>query len=351
MAGLAKCDAATWKTAEMKGRVVRTSLDAPSLRANPLGDSSTRELLVYLPPGYDESDTLFPAAYFLHGYAGSALQWLNVSAFSPNVVERIDGLISSGELPGCLCIFIDGWTSLGGSQWLNSPAQGAYLDHVTKDVVEFVEENFRAYQVPARRALFGKSSGGYAAWVMACHCPEVFGHIAAHSADAGFEYCYLGDLPKAAGPLRQSGGVLPWFEEFRKRAWATKMKAEDFAVVNILAMSASYSPCLGMPLNLELPMDLNTGAMRWEVWQRWLEKDPTRFVPSKTGSLKKLKSIFFDCGTRDEFHLIWGARQLAHVLKEQEVPHHFEEFSDGHMGINYRFETSLRYILPRMQEP
>ncbi|MCL2625658.1 MAG: alpha/beta hydrolase-fold protein [Cystobacterineae bacterium] len=348
MVGLAKCDAATWKTAEMKGQVVRVSMDAPALRDNPLGDASTRELLIYLPPDYEASETLFPAAYFLHGYAGSALQWLNVSAFCPNVVERVDALMASEQLPGCLCIFIDGWTSLGGSQWLNSAAQGAYSDYVTQDVVAFVEENFRVQREPAKRALFGKSSGGYAAWTMACHCPQIFGHMAAHSADACFEYCYLGDLPKAAAPLRQSGGVLPWFHEFRQRARATKMKSEDFAVVNILAMAASYSPCLGMPLNLELPMDLETGAMRWDVWQRWLERDPTRFVPLQTEALKNLKSLFLDCGTKDEFHLIWGARQLAQVLREKGVPHHFEEFSDGHMGINYRFEHSLRYILPRM---
>jgi enterochelin esterase-like enzyme len=335
----------------MKGRVVRTSFDAPSLRENPLEDSSTRDILVYLPPGYETRDGLFPAAYFLHGYAGSALQWLNISPFSPNIVERVDALMSSGQLPGCLCVFVDGWTSLGGSQWLNSAAQGDYFSYVTRDVVGFVEAHFRVYRERAKRALLGKSSGGYAAWAVACYCPEVFGHVAAHSADAGFEYCYMGDLPKAAAPLRQSGGVLPWFEEFRQRARATKMKAEDFAVVNILAMSASYSPSLGMPLNLALPMDLETGALQEDVWQRWLEKDPTRFVPSKTESLKTLESIFFDCGTRDEFHLIWGARQIARVLKEQGVAHHFEEFGDGHMGINYRFENSLRYILPRMGTP
>jgi len=335
----------------MKGRVLCLSFHAPSLYQNPLGDSSTRELLVYVPPGYEESKALFPAAYFLHGYAGSALQWLNVSAFSPNVPERIDALMSSGELPGCLCIFIDGWTSLGGSQWLNTEAQGAYFDYMTKDVVGFVEENFRVHREARKRALLGKSSGGYAAWVAACHCPEVFGHIAAHSADACFEYCYLGDLPKAATPLRQAGGVLAWFEEFKRRARATKMKSEDFAVVNVLAMAASYSPSPGMPLNAALPMELETGALKEEVWQRWLAEDPTRFVPAQTASLKKLHSLFFDCGTKDEFHLIWGARQLAHVLKEQKVAHHFEEFNDGHMGINYRFENSLRYLLPRMQLP
>jgi len=335
----------------MKGRVVRASMDAPSLRKNPLGDASTRELLVYLPPGYEDSDGLFSAAYFLHGYAGCALQWLNVSAFSPNVVERIDALMSTGQLPGCLCIFIDGWTALGGSQWRNTEAQGDYFSYMTKDVVHFVEENFRVHREAEKRALLGKSSGGYAAWVAACHCPEVFGHVAAHSADACFEYCYMGDLPKAAAPLRQAGGVVAWFEEFKQRAWATKMKGEDFAVVNILAMSASYSPSLGMPLNLALPMELETGAVKQEVWQRWLEADPTRFVPTQTQSLKKLQSLFFDCGTRDEFHLIWGARQLAHVLKAHGVAHHFEEFNDGHMGINYRFENSLRYLLPRMCTP
>ena len=54
----------------------------------------------------------------------------------------------------------------------------------------------------AARAVVGKSSGGYGALVMGAHHPDVFGHVASHAGDAGFEYCYLPDFPRAAAALQ-----------------------------------------------------------------------------------------------------------------------------------------------------
>jgi hypothetical protein len=65
-------------------------------------------------------------------------------------------------------------------------------------------------------------------------------------------------------------------------------------------------------------------------------------------SFRQLSSIFIDCGTRDEFNLRWGARMLAESFRTAGVDHVHEEFEDGHMGINYRFERSLAYLVPRM---
>ena len=58
--------------------------------------------------------------------------------------------------------------------------------------------------------------------------------------------------------------------------------------------------------------------------------------------------MFLDCGTRDEFNLRWGARMVAESLRAGGIDVIHQEFDDGHMGINYRYDASLAAIAPRL---
>ncbi|WP_164000914.1 alpha/beta hydrolase [Pyxidicoccus caerfyrddinensis] len=332
----------------MKGQLETRELQSPALEANPLGDPARRRLTVYLPPGYGEGDRRYPVVYFLHAFGNSGGTWTNAAGFGPTVPERMDALIESGALPPAIGVFPDGWTSLGGSQWVNSDAIGRYRDYLAKDVLGFVDRTYRTLPKAASRAVVGHSSGGYGALVMGRYHPELFSHLGAHAADSYFEYCYLPDLPKAAASLLKSGGVDAWHGEFRKRVRETKMRGDDFPVVNTLAMAAAYSPKKGEPLNVELPFDANTGRIKLDVWNRWLVHDPVRFVPKFLDSFRKLKTVFLDCGTRDEFNIRWGTRMLAEDLKGAGVELVHEEFEDGHSGVSYRFERSLAVLVPKL---
>lgn len=332
----------------MKGTLETRELQSPALEANPLGDPARRRLTVYLPPGYGEGDKRYPVVYFLHAFGNSGGTWTNASGFGPTVPERLDALIESGAVPPAIGVFPDGWTSLGGSQWVNSDAIGRYRDYLAKDVVGFVDRTFRTLPKAGSRAVVGHSSGGYGALVMGRYHPELFSHLGAHAADAYFEYCYLPDLPKAAASLLKSGGVDAWHAEFRKRVRETKMRGDDFPVVNTLAMAAAYSPKKGEPLNVELPFDPQTARLKLDVWNRWLVHDPVRFVPKFIDSFRKLKTVYLDCGTRDEFNIRWGTRMLAEDLKGAGIELVHEEFEDGHSGVSYRFERSLSVLVPKL---
>lgn len=332
----------------MKGTVEVRELVAESLEDNPLGDPTLRKLPVYLPPGYEASAERYPVVYFLHGFTGSGMSWLNFPGFSLSVPQRVDQLIAAGEIPPVIAAFPDGWTAIGGSQWVNSEAIGRYRDYLVRDVVPFVDRTYRTAPRSDARACVGASSGGYGALVMGRHHPDVFGHLASHSGDAYFEYCYLNDFPKAASALLASAGIAEWFEDFRRRAKKSKAKGDDHAVLNALAMAAAYSPKRGEPMNIELPFDPDTARLRPEVWNRWLEQDPVRFIPKSSASFQKLRSVFVDCGTRDEFNLRWGARMVVEELRRAQVDVHHEEFEDGHMGIHYRYDRSLQILAPRL---
>ena len=57
--------------------------------------------------------------------------------FEPNMIERIDALFASGECPDAIIVFVDAWTSFGGSQFLNSTGTGRYLDYLCDELPAF----------------------------------------------------------------------------------------------------------------------------------------------------------------------------------------------------------------------
>mgnify|MGYP005816485491 CR=1 FL=1 len=336
----------------MHGRLEWVEIDAPALEGNALGDPARRPLLVYVPPGYGaDAGTAgarrVPVVYFLHGFTGSARAWINVSPFQPSVPERLDALVAAGSMPPVLGVFVDGWTRLGGSQWIDSEGIGAYRTYVARDVVGFVDARYPTVRDPAARAVVGKSSGGYGALVMGAYHPDVFAHVASHAGDAGFEYCYLPDLPRAAAAL-QGTDPAAWLEAMRARARDAGLRGEDHPTLNVLAMAAAYSPRHGAPLGIDLPFDPVTARLRPEVWERWLAHDPVRFVPARLASFRRLRSTYLDCGARDEFQLRWGTRMVVEALRAGGVEVAHEEFEDGHRGIDYRYARSLTHLGARL---
>ena len=117
-------------------------------------------------------------------------------------VERLDSMFAAGESAPAVIVFVDAWTSRGGSQFLNSTSTGRYLDYVCDEVVPFVDARYPTLAAREHRGVSGKSSGGYGALVLSMLRPDVFGALASHAGDALFESCYQPLFPAAARMLR-----------------------------------------------------------------------------------------------------------------------------------------------------
>lgn len=323
------------------GRIIIERLESEVLRDNPLGDPFIRDLYVYLPPAYDEdSSRSFPVIYCLTGFTGRGQMLLNHQPFTPNLAERMDALIARESIAEMIVVMPDCFTRLGGSQYINSEATGRYEDYLVEEIVPFVDSSFRTRAERGARAVMGKSSGGYGALVHGMRHADIFGLVASHSGDAYFEYCYPPDFIKY---VRRIGDRDP--AAFLEKFWSEERKGkEDITLLNVLGMSACYSPDASQPLGLRLPFDTRTGEMINEVWKRWLKHDPVRMVELYARELRGLKLLYLDAGTRDEFALDLGARVLAARLKEHDVPFVHEEFEDGHFNIGYRYDRSLELI-------
>ncbi|NNF00006.1 MAG: esterase [Pyrinomonadaceae bacterium] len=325
---------------ENKGTIKVLQHESNVLKSNPLGDPHTRELYVYLPPGYDMGDKNYPVAYCLTGFTGRGKMMLNDSAFSPNMAERLDKLIESGTMKPMIVVMPDCFTRYGGSQYLNSSATGNYEDYLTKEIVPFIDENFRTIDSRESRAITGKSSGGYGAMIMAMRHAELFGLATTIAGDCYFELCYKPDFRKALKAI--NGDPLKLVEKF----YDEESKKGKFAFdgLNTIGMASCYSPNPASEWGFDIPFDLGTGEIREDVWQEWLKNDPVYLLEESAENLKTLRLFFIDAGTSDEFALDLGARVLVDRLKKHDIPHVHEEFDGGHFNINFRYKRTFELI-------
>src|SRR5579863_1678154 len=164
-------------------------IESAALANNALGDPSRRPLIVYTPPGYDPAGSQrYPVFYCLHGYTGDALSGVLARPWESNVVQWLDRLIVEKRVPAALLVLIDGFTRLGGSQFMNSVHNGDYATYVIHDAVGYVDERYRTIARDGGRAVLGKSSGGYGAMHLAMEYPGTFCGFASHSGDSYFAY-------------------------------------------------------------------------------------------------------------------------------------------------------------------
>jgi enterochelin esterase-like enzyme len=327
------------------GQVHRLTLDSQFLHGNLLGDSTSRLIDVYVPAGHDPDG--LPLLVDLVGYTAGGPAHTNWKNFSENMPERLDRLIGAGEMAPCVVAFPDCFTKLGGNQYINSAAMGAWDDFLLKEAVPLVEGKFGCGGA-GRRGVFGKSSGGYGAMVHALLHPDFWSAAASHSGDMGFEISYLPDFPPLLRALAKSGGSIEkWVNEF----WAApKTKDSDIHHLMTLGMCATYDPDPEAPFGLRLPVDPHTCELIPERWKNWMAWDPLTLVETRAAGLKTLKALYFDCGDIDQYNLVYGARRLHRALERLGVSHAYEEFPDNHWSVDYRMDKSLPLLAKALSE-
>ena len=169
------------------------------LTVNFFGDSILKHtaMNVILPTGRGP----FPVLYLLHGLSDDYTSWARQTA-----IERyMDG-------KNLIVVMPDG----GRSFYCNDAREGgmAYMDHIVKDVVNFVDNSFRTIPRRGARAIAGLSMGGYGALMLALRHADLFSAACSHSgavtfASAGFPNTPLGLRPGVraiAECIRMDGG-------------------------------------------------------------------------------------------------------------------------------------------------
>jgi S-formylglutathione hydrolase FrmB len=335
----------------LAGTLEKLVVESELLAGNPLGDPQQRPLYVYLPPGVElDHPRPLPTVYVIQGYTGQLDMWANRTAFEPTMFERLDAMFAEGECPDAVIVFVDAWTSYGGSQFVDSTSTGPYQSYLCDEVVPFVDGRYPTAADRERRGIAGKSSGGYGAMVVPMMRPDVFSALASHAGDALFEASYLTTFAGTVRTLRDDfeGSYDVFFERF---AEADAKPFEKFGdPIMWYGCAASYTPDPDRPGKALLPFDIETGRLVDEVWERWLDLDPVRMAPRNADALRGMRRIYLDAGKGDEYFLDLGATAFARELDAIGVKYTLELFDGKHGGLTYRYPGAIRELVLALSE-
>ena len=333
----------------LKGRVEMHRFPSRVLEGNPWDDPVERDLPVYVPPSGTTEGR--PLLLLLTGYTGAG--WLHVQRpryLSDTIVGRLDRLIRTGAAPEAVMVAPDCLTTLGGSQYLNSTATGRYEDYVMREVLPWVQEQYRTG--PA--AVLGTSSGGYGAFVLALRHPDMLRALGANAGDAYFEYCYLPEFPVALREIRSAGGPEALLRTLLSGPVSgfgpTNPKIQ---ALEQMAYASCYSPTRSVGGRFDVPFDTETGELRSEVWSRWLAWDPVRMIRTEAyrEAARRLAYVYADGGTRDEYYLEVGARLFTEEVRRLGVRADYESFDGIHADGGPRYDVMIPRLLEALGFP
>jgi enterochelin esterase-like enzyme len=334
----------------LSGTLDEFVVESELLADNPLGDPAHRPLYVYRSPGVElDHPKALPVVYFIQGYTGQIDMVFGRDAFEPTLIERIDGMFAAGDCPAGIVVFVDCWTSYGGSQFLNSIGTGPYQDYLCDEVVPFVDERYPTAADRDHRGITGKSSGGYGAMVVPMMRPEVFGALASHAGDALFDVSYIPGFRESARKLRDDFDS-SWDVFFERLAEADRFSFDRFDPIMDYAMGVCYTPDPDRPGKALMPYEVETGRLIDDIWERWLELDPVRMAPRHAEELRSMRRIYLDAGKSDEWYLDLGAQAFAAELDKLGVEHTLELFDGKHGGITWRYPIAIRELVVALSD-
>ena len=335
-------------------KLLQLKVPAPSLKGNLVGDPTEQPAYVYLPPGYETSTKRYPTLYLLHGFTSNPGVWINGQYQGMKLQTLMDDTIKNGKVREMIVVAANGSNAYKGSFYTNSTVNGNWEDFIVRDLVNYVDTNYRTLARAESRGIAGHSMGGYGSMMLGMKHPEIFSAVYALSPCCLAIEADMGEANSGwSGVLKltskdQLGGPPRSLPEFYHSA--------------MIALSAAFSPNPNRaPFFVDFPFEPKPGICNpppegqvltkapclqknEPVYAKWRAKFPVYIAEANKENLKKLRGIFLDYGEKEEFpHIPMGVKLLSSTLSELNIPHQFEVYPDGDHGslIRQRMETRL----------
>ena len=312
--------------------VEHIKIDGEALEGNLEGDAVDRDVIVFLPPGYDkDKNRRYPVVYALHGYSIGADQWTH----EIHVPQTIQGAFAKGS-PEMIVVLPDSKTVYHGSMYSSSATTGDFEKFIWRDVVAYIDAHYRTLAARRSRGLVGHSMGGYGASRIGMKHPDVFGALYIMS-------------PCCLSPMA-GGGPGPEARRKERAIAAEKKAAAAKSPAGLAAQSpgfeaaqfataAAWAPD---PKNPPLYFDLPTkdGVPQPEIVAKFAANSPLAFVDQYIGNLRQYRAIAMDVGDQD--FLRFDAIKLHDTLDKYGVANSFEIYAGTHTSaVADRFQNHV----------
>jgi enterochelin esterase-like enzyme len=230
----------------------------------------TRRAYIYTPPGYETGSGRYPVLYLHPGGNGDEAGWIQLG----RLPQIMDALIAQGKAKPMIVVMqnINPRQSVapGDALGMEAPAVGAQPagrnqrstpnwplseghkiigESLVKDLIPFVEKNYRVDARPESRAIAGLSQGGGPVVVATNRYPKLFGYIGLFSSRPLFDDAALKDL---AG-LKAAGMVKFYWVSAGDTDFAHDAAKADFEVIQKLGFNTRWVE--------------THGAHTWFIWR------------------------------------------------------------------------------------
>jgi hypothetical protein len=272
----------------------------------------------------------------------------------------MDDSIKNGKVREMIVVAANGSNAYQGSFYTNSAVTGNWKDFIVRDLVNYVDTNYRTIQRPESRGIAGHSMGGYGSVMLGMKHPEIFSAVYALSP------CCM------AIEADMSEANTAWHTVLAltsKDQLSTPPRSlPQFFHRALIALSAAFSPNPNRaPFYVDFPFESKPGTCNPSaegklltdtpcvqkneaVYAKWRSNFPVYVAEANKENLRKLRGIFLDYGENEEFqHIRVGVKLLSTTFSELNIAHQFEVYADGDHGslIRQRMETR---VLPFFNE-
>jgi S-formylglutathione hydrolase FrmB len=303
-------------------KVEAVKIHGKSLDGNLEGNAVDRDVIVFLPPSYDqEKHRRYPVVYALHGYSVGAEQWTH----EIHVPQTIEGAFAQ-NVNEMIVVLPDSNTLHNGSMYSRSITTGDFEKFISQEVVGYIDAHYRTLANRASRGLVGHAMGGYGAARIGMQHPDVFGSLYLMSP------CCLSARPLGSANAELDKAI----ESAQTLDDSTKL---PYSARTELAAAAAWSPD---PKNPPLFVDLPTkdGVAQPDVLAKWAANAPLDFIDQCIGNLRQYRAISIDVGDQD--NLRTDAVKLHEILDKYGVGNSFEVYSGSNTSnIANRFQNNV----------
>ena len=224
-----------------KGTKERIKIYSHALEGNLVKDPAERDVSVYLPPSYNtQPNKHFPVLYMLHGFTDTDSQWFGWEEHWINLHNVIDDALEDGLAKEMIVVMPNAYNRFKGSMYSSSVTIGDWETFVAKELVNFIDSNYRTMPDASSRGLAGHSMGGYGTIRLGMKYPEVWSAIYLLS-----PCCLEGTMLSINPTTMKNVEAITSFDQ---------LETAGFGVLAVLASSAAWAPNPEKPpLFLDLP--------------------------------------------------------------------------------------------------
>ena len=329
--------------AEQENRLLSIIVHSPALEGNLLADSPDRNVIVYLPPGYhntENSEKEYPVIYLLHGYDADYELWTSGNYWLGkgwSITDVSDYLIEGGKIKPMLIVMPSAKNRYSGSWYVNSEVTGGWEDFIAQDLVAEIDRNYRTIDNPSGRGIAGHSMGGFGALWIGLNNSDVFGAVYGMS---------------AAEPDLSNGFLGSHKERMLNAATLTELASFDtleFYTRIMISKAAAFAPnTQNLPFMGDLPWVYEYGeeVFKEMVWERWLSFSLTNddllhdYVSERDKIKDHPKALMFDLGSADRY--VNSNERFSAKLNASGIKHKFEIYDGNHLNrIHDRITKSM----------